>query len=1163
MISAVFFTNMFFKGIQCGDQAIGQRLLVMASIALAIFLLLRLFRPFIRKYKSAWRDLLRVVKIQMDFWQVTSAMNSTMPAISFPGIWLAFINNFSFVNFDFSAIFGLQCVDGISFYTSFVLISLMPLIAISIGIAKFQYRKFVHLKQLLEEKLRIAEIDAEKKLHKNKSFKEKENKEEDKKEEEITRALTDKEKRAAIDKQKAIDEGLRIAFNIADKDNSGFIDVHEFATLVRNLGFKKFQDKHAQKLFAKRSKDGDLFLDQEEFIELVLDPHNKVHIDTEVIAWSAQRRDMYHAFADVSQLLLLVHTPVARSFFTFFDCVDVSGKMLLKQDMSLLCGDDDYNGTRIFVMFVGILFVIGFPLCIGVYLVLHRNELYAVRVTDKIGFLYDRFHKGSEFWELHELVRKVILTGVAVTLAGNPTFQVLMASFVCVIAQVNLNYFKPHKNKVVYFIAQTCFLSITLKYMVALLLTGNEAATKDPQIGPFLIGLDITTSSFGVLGLFLAFWLLYKKIKLINKERILEESGSNTKVLPIDAEAESTKMLDSRAALMEELTNFVTMPVVSTTEKMLRSKLKELVDVDKSMYNLLMSRTKFIDDLRTKLNVVQKQMAENSNKSGSGQLKDLKEQLYKAQLDASGVSASGVGQRAVTLVSLLRQLFRKFDPNATGHLGQPELRDLFLHIMNDTPANRRSAEADAMTVINSVDTDGNGTVEEGEFVEWIQKGIAIPYEKRIAWGSANKTQERLLNFLTCVITYCQDTYLKSIFLEFDRDGDQALSKSELVALMVEMKMRSTTQSDLSTSLKSIASDAGIVLLALDLDGNGKIDLEELTDWLTEGLSRPLDERKKFALQGGVYKRLELFLVSVEETAEKSGLTQWRWALKNNESGGQARFVATGSKGTNENGIKQEKKKLKAGIPHQKTRKISKIQKPEPPPLPKKKDAVPKQNIKKKKTIKKKEIKQQVVIDVSKYYVDASDVTEDEFISLFSLYDVDGTGGIDGNEMLTMMDSRKKSLGMFKVKEKDCTIIMKALDTDGNGQVDSKEFAAWIKAGLTRTPQERYDWAHQNSTCRRLDAFLSAVHKDVLDRREEGGSTGNVSTNETKEDAFATKEDASETKEDASETKEGDGKKEGKETSNADNGKEGVDSKKEEGKESEMKVVDVKEVPETE
>ena len=45
--------------------------------------------------------------------------------------------------------------------------------------------------------------------------------------------------------------------------------------------------------------------------------------------------------------------------------------------------------------------------------------------------------------------------------------------------------------------------------------------------------------------------------------------------------------------------------------------------------------------------------------------------------------------------------------------------------------------------------------------------------------------------------------------------------------MVEMKMRSTTQSDLSTSLKSIASDAGIVLLALDLDGNGKIDLEEL------------------------------------------------------------------------------------------------------------------------------------------------------------------------------------------------------------------------------------------------------------------------------------------------------------------------------------------------
>ena len=614
-----------------------------------------------------------------------------------------------------------------------------------------------------------------------------------------------------------------------------------------------------------------------------------------------------------------------------------------------------------FIVFVGVFFVIGFPLSIGFYLFLHRKELYAVRVTDKIGFLYDRFHKGAEFWELHELVRKVLLTGVAVTLADNPTFQVLTASIVCVVAQVNLNYFKPHKNHIVYFIGQTCFSAITMKYLVALLLTGNEEASHDPTLGTFLIAIDMCCTGFGGLGIMLAGWVLWVKVRAIKKQSDLEEgellSKNNTKVVPVVSEDEERELLlKDRSVLMEELTTVTTMPVVSMTEKTLRFKLTELVDVDKQIYDILMKKLKYIDDLHVKLKIIEKQIENKSQQSanntnnpnnnfgqGEGSMEDqlaqLKTQLRIAQQNGAGLSASGVGQRATTLITLLRQLFRKFDPNATGHLGKPELRDLFLHVMSDTSANRRSAEADAMTVITSVDTDGNGTVEENEFVEWIQKGIAIPYEKRMEWGAANKVQGRLLAFLTAVITYCQDNYLRSIFLEFDRDQDGALSKTELVALMVEMKMRSVTQSDLSNSLKSIASDAGIVLLALDSNGNGTIELEELTDWLVEGLSRPLEERKKFALQGGVYKRLEIFLLSVEETAEKSGLSQWRWALKNNERG---LFVAKKPEPPKHAPEEGPKPPPKAAIFHQKSKKKAKIGKKKEPPPPKKKEAIPHQ-----------------------------------------------------------------------------------------------------------------------------------------------------------------------------------------------------------------------------
>ena len=283
---------------KCSNESIAIRLVVMSSIILFIWFLLYLLRHKIKKYKNAWRDLLRVIKIQMDFWQVSSSMPSVL-TVPFPAIFSSFVGSMSFVNFDIATLIGLQCVDGISFYASFAMMSFLPLFAIFIGVAKYQYRKMQHQSK---KNKKIGETDG----------------------------------RSEREHQKELMEGLRIAFNIADKDNSGFIDVHEFAELVRNLGHKKFQDKHAQKLFKKKT-DGDPFLDLKEFKTLVLDPHNKVHIDQEVIAWSSARRDLFHTFADVSQLLLLVHTPVARSFFSYFDCTNVGGREYMKADMSLRC----------------------------------------------------------------------------------------------------------------------------------------------------------------------------------------------------------------------------------------------------------------------------------------------------------------------------------------------------------------------------------------------------------------------------------------------------------------------------------------------------------------------------------------------------------------------------------------------------------------------------------------------------------------------------------------------------------------------------------------------------------------------------------------------------------------------------------------------------------
>ena len=956
-------------------------------------------------------------------------------------------------------------MNNVSFHVSFTMMSFTPLFAILIGVLKYQYRKRKHNNAKKHGAGKPLAGRTEEEHH------------------------------------QCVTEGLKIAFNIADKDNSGFIDVHEFAELVRNLGYKKFKNKHAQKLFNKRSADGDAFLDQEEFFALVLDPKNKIRIDVEVIAWSSQRRDMYHAFADVSQLLLLVHTPVARNFFAYFECVDVGGRSYLKQDVSLRCDDDTYFVWMGFILFAGIVFVIGFPLGIGIYLFKHRNELYAVRVTDKIGFLYDRFQKGSEFWELHEMMRKVILTGVAVSLNRSPMLQIMMSTLVCLLAQVNLNYFRPHKNSLVFIIAQVCFTAITTKYLVALLLMGNEAAALDDAIGGFLIAIDIGTTAAGITGLFLAFFVLFLKMREIAKKAKEKKDGvedNSTKVVPISDDAKEKVLLEMRDELMDDIVKYTTNIQLSTqTETLLHTKLMKLMEIEKTMYETLIRHEDEIEDFKRKIHVLATQLKKvmGSQKSGSksspsdlaeaeAQLKELKRQLRLAQQKETGVISAGIGQRATTLVTLLKCLFRKYDPNATGHLGQPELRDLFVHVMLSTGDDSnnskvlKTADNDAMTVIRSVDTDNNGTVEESEFVDWIKKGIAQDVEKRKRWGAQSQTQGRLLAFLTGVVGYCQTNYLKSIFLEFDRDQDDALSKTELVALMVEMKMRSITQADLTTSLKSIAEDANIVLKALDADQNGTVELDEFVDWLTEGLSRPSNERKKWAMQGGIYKRLEHFLVSVEETAAKNGLDQWTWASSvNNDGNGQARFIQTPQPSK----AALPKFKHKSGITRKKTSNGSYVDDPLALPPPPKAVIFHQKRVEKPKPVEKK-IKRKDSIDTSKFYLDASDVTKDELVSIFSLYDTDKKGGISGAEMHDMMQKRKKQMGVFVVTEKDCSTIMNALDADKNGMIEMEEFANWIMAGLQRSPEDRAAWSQQNSTCHRLDQFLSAVHNDVINSR---------------------------------------------------------------------------------
>ena len=157
-----------------------------------------------------------------------------------------------------------------------------------------------------------------------------------------------------------------------------------------------------------------------------------------------------------------------------------------------------------------------------------RKNLRSVKNDYEYGFLYSKFSEGAEFWEFHELFRKLILTGIIVFLT-NLTHRAVVATFVCVLSVALLNYFRPHPSSLVFMVEQGSFILATFKYIAVLLLdtsTAEKAGHLDQNImGNLLIALDIFFS--GSFAFLLAIVFVTKSSILFQKGRRDNRDGNN------------------------------------------------------------------------------------------------------------------------------------------------------------------------------------------------------------------------------------------------------------------------------------------------------------------------------------------------------------------------------------------------------------------------------------------------------------------------------------------------------------------------------------------------------------------------------------------------------------------------------------------------------------
>jgi hypothetical protein len=85
-------------------------------------------------------------------------------------------------------------------------------------------------------------------------------------------------------------------------------------------------------------------------------------------------------------------------------------------------------------------FTVALPLSIGVYLFVHRGELFSTAVYQRVGFLYLPYNRSAPLWAIHDVVLKMLLTGMLICKFVSLVFHPSLARL-SVLLLLNLSIF--------------------------------------------------------------------------------------------------------------------------------------------------------------------------------------------------------------------------------------------------------------------------------------------------------------------------------------------------------------------------------------------------------------------------------------------------------------------------------------------------------------------------------------------------------------------------------------------------------------------------------------------------------------------------------------------------------------------------------------------------
>ena len=497
--------------IKCYDSSVRLTIIgIFVLVALVLLCFFKLCWHSIRKYRSASRDVLRIIIVNISLFQINNSLDSMIP-IQWPSSFTSWVDIFEFVDVDILSLAGGTCVSGINFFTTFATMGSLPFVILLFASLNYAWNRCTLYRRLTNMK-----IDDKSKRREDAYLE--------------AFLIADEDGSSTLGAAELI-KVLNVELHLNHRANGKWkLNIDHGLQLIRNLMGTQTATELSLYVFLNAVRTGKIDSCLKSIYEVPI-PSNESSRDA--ILASTIRRNMFaSSFMVAIHLLLLAHAPVSKKVFMFYLCRNINGKYYMRADYAIQCYDSTWDLFHPIVVIVLLLFTIGFPLILSFVLCWNKKRLYQRAFYAKMGFLYERYARGVEWWEIHEIMRKIMLTGILLFTSEKPMVRSVLATMICIIMCISLNFFKPHRNQIVFWVEQAANLSSTTKYLVAVVITAadsgapNEDKENKENMGYILIAFDIVVMAISIFASIACFIVLHRSLKSANNVKRTENTSA-------------------------------------------------------------------------------------------------------------------------------------------------------------------------------------------------------------------------------------------------------------------------------------------------------------------------------------------------------------------------------------------------------------------------------------------------------------------------------------------------------------------------------------------------------------------------------------------------------------------------------------------------------------